>query len=71
MNNLPKSLKVTAIEHESSGVITAFVTQMPGLLVQANSTDEIKYKLDRLLENFIKKLDASRKNLEIETKTVA
>lgn len=69
MNHSNQKLKVTAVEH-ASGVITAFVNQFPGLVVQASSKEEVERKLDALMEVFIRKLQAGRKNLEIETRFV-
>lgn len=68
MDNQSKKLKVVAVEHED-GVITAFIKELPGLVVQGNSKDDVKSKLDALLETFIKKLEASRNNLEIVTQS--
>ena len=51
-------LTVTAVHHVSSGNITAFFNELPGLLVQGNSDDDVKQKLRSLLNSFKKRLDA-------------
>jgi len=66
-----QKLNVTAIVHGDTGVITAFVTKLPGLLVQGNSHDDVAAKIDKVVQVFIKALDQSRNNLEIETKVIA
>jgi hypothetical protein len=71
MYNPSKKLNVTAVQHGGSGVITAFVTEMPGLVVQGTSEKDVANKLDALLSAFIKKLEASRKNLVINPQTLA
>jgi hypothetical protein len=69
MNNASHKLTVTAVQHDN-GVITAFVNQLPGLVVQANSNDDIKIKLQSLLKSYIKRLQAVN-NFDIQTRNLS
>ncbi len=62
--------KVTAIVTAKTGNVTAYFNDMPGLLVQGSSMDDIKIKLKSLLKFYIDKLQ-SVDNFEIQTKELA
>lgn len=70
MNTPSKKLQAIAFEHDD-GVITAYIKELPGLVVQGKTQEEIKLKLHSLVEVFIQKLQASRNNIEVVTKSVA
>ena len=59
-----QKLNVTAIVHGDTGVITAFVTKLPGLLVQGNSHDDVAAKIDKVVQVFIK---ADRKSTRLNS----
>lgn len=69
MNN-PNKGAVTAVMHPDSGAITAFFNELPGLVVQGNSQDDVKNKLNALLKSYIKRLEAMSEDIEIETETI-
>lgn len=66
MRNPTKKMSVTAVLHEDTGQITAFLNDMPGLLVQGDSNDDVKAKLKSLTESYIKKFDSIKDNIEIQ-----
>lgn len=68
MINPSKKPRIIAIDDD--GVYTAFLSHLPGLVVQGKSKDDVAQKLVKLLDNFIKRLQDSRDNLEIETTTI-
>lgn len=70
MSIFPKSLTATGLMDERTGFITAYINEFPGIVVQGKSEDDVNRKLDMLLDAFIKRLQASRNNLEIETQTI-
>ena len=68
MNNKDsKKMTVTAIPDPHSKVITAFINELPGLVVQANSLEEVRVKLDSLLKSYIRRLQSIGNNFEIIT----
>lgn len=69
MSTPSKGLSVTAVNYK--GVITAFFDDMPGLVVQANSADDVKHKLSSLLASYIKRLDSIKDNINIKTESIA
>jgi hypothetical protein len=66
-NKSSKKLIVTAVFDNHSKAITAFFNEFPGLIVQANSLDDVKVKLDSLLKSYIKRLQSIGNNFEIIT----
>ena len=68
MNNQSKGA-VTAVMHET-GAITAFFNELPGLVVQGNSHDDVKNKLNALIKAYIRRLEAMSEDIEIETETL-
>ncbi|UAY53438.1 hypothetical protein [Ferruginibacter albus] len=69
MTNLSKRMSVTAVANDN-GVITAFFDDLPGLLVQGGSIEDVRDKLKSLLESYIKRLDSWKDNIEIETQSL-
>lgn len=66
-----KGLTVTAVLHPDDGVITAFFDELPGLVVQGTSDDDVETKLKSLLNSYIKRLDSIKDNLNIKTTSLA
>ena len=64
-----KGLTVTAVVHKTTGNITAFFDDLPGLVVQAKTTDDVDKKLRSLLDSFIRRLDSMKNNIDIQTTT--
>ncbi len=58
MSNASNSLTVTAVSLGDSKVITAFFNQLPGLVVQGDSVNDVKVKLHSVLQTYIKKLQS-------------
>jgi len=48
---------VTILSNPGSNVLTGYLTDLPGLLVQGNSDSDVRNKLASLLESYIKKLE--------------
>lgn len=71
MTNPTKKMSVTAVFHQSSGRITAFFNELPGLVVQGHSDDDVKAKLTSLLDSYIKRLDSIKHNMDIQTTSLA
>jgi hypothetical protein len=69
MANQSKKLTVTAVAHQSSGSITAFFNELPALVVQGDSEDDIDVKLRSLLGSYIKMLESRKDNIVISTKS--
>lgn len=67
MINPSKKLTVTAVSHADSGMITAFFNEMPGLLVQGKSSEDVRTKLGALLDSYIQRLDSIKGNIDIHT----
>ena len=63
MNKTSKKLTVTAIN--DAGNITAFFNELPGLVVQGNSMENVRNKLGALLKSFIKRLETVGDNFDI------
>ena len=70
MANLSSKLTVTAVMDKDNNCITAFFNELPGLVVQGKTTDDIKNKLQSLLASYIKRLDSLKNNFEIETQSL-
>jgi predicted RNase H-like HicB family nuclease len=70
MNNALHKYSVTAVMH-SDGIVTAYVNDLPGILVQGNSSDDVKSKIEIVLESYIKKLQKISSNIEIEAHSFA
>lgn len=70
MTNPSKSLTVTAIVNDG-GKITAFFNEMPGILVQGDSKEDVAKKLKSLLNAYLKRLDAIKNNIDIQTTSLA
>lgn len=66
-----KILTVTAVLDDETKVITAFFNELPGLVIQANSMDDVRGKLDSLRKSYIKRLQAIGNNFEITTRSLA
>lgn len=62
-------LTVTAVVDDQNRV-TAFFNELPALVVQGNSDDDVKQKLESLLASFVKRLQ-SAKDFEIKPKQLA
>lgn len=62
-----KGLTVTAVLHQDTGVITAFFDELPGLLVQGTSNNDVDGKLRSLLDSYLKRLDSIKNNISIHT----
>ncbi len=71
MTTHPKGLTVTAVQHDDSEIITAYFNELPGLVVQGSSMDDVKVKLGSLLKSFQRRLDANQDNFNIQTKCLA
>lgn len=71
MNKPTKKLTVTAILDDDSKIITAFFDQLPGLVVQGNSEDDVKMQLQSLLGSYIKRLQSIGNDFEIKPKSIA
>jgi hypothetical protein len=69
MRNPTKGLTVTAIAYK--GYITAFYNELPGLVVQGTSNDDVKVKLMFLMDSYIKRLDSIKNNIDIKTECIA
>lgn len=54
-SNFMQKLSVTAVTHPD-GVITAFINEIPAILVQGNSKEDIQNKLDNVLASYIKRI---------------
>jgi hypothetical protein len=66
MNDNPsKKLTVTAVSHPD-GIITAFPNELPHLIVQGNSMDDIAKKMQALLNWYSVRLQKSSNNLDIK-----
>jgi hypothetical protein len=63
-------LTATAVVDQNSR-ITAFFNELPALVVQGDSDDDVKEKLGSLLQSFIKRLQSADNNFEIKTKVLA
>lgn len=70
MSNKSKNLTATAIVDAQSGSITAFFNEIPGLLVQGSSDDDVKKKLGSLLESYIRRLDSVKHNFDLQVKSI-
>ena len=66
----PTKLTVTAVFDEPSKSFTAFFNELPGLLVQGNSFDDVKQKLRSLLLSYIKRLQNIANDFEIKTQSL-
>lgn len=71
MNKPTTKLSVTAMLDSNSNIITAFFNELPGLVVQGNSEDDVKMKLKDLLKLYIKRLETIGKDFDITTKHMA
>jgi hypothetical protein len=69
MINPSKRPSVTAVDY--GGVITAFFTDLPGLVVQGNSADDVHHKLASLLDSYIKRLNNLKNNIDIKPEYVS
>ena len=58
MNKAAKKFTVTAILDQKSNITTAFFDDLPGLVVQGSSLDDVKVKLKDLLKLYIKRLQS-------------
>lgn len=67
MTNPKNKMSVTAVLHQDSGRITAFFNELPGLVVQGHSNNDVKTKLSSLLDSYIKRLDSMKHNMDIQT----
>lgn len=67
MNKPTTKLSVTAILSKDSKSITAFFNELPGLVVQGNSEDDVKMKLKDVLNLYIKRLQTIGKDFDITT----
>ena len=63
-----KKSPVTAVVDHDSGKVTAFFNDHPGLLVQGDSLDDVKNKLNSLLSSYAKRINSMRDNLDIQPK---
>ncbi len=70
MSTNSKQLTVTAVTDSKSGVVTAFFNELPGLLVQSDTTDDVVDKLKSLLRSYIKRLDSIKDNIHVNQKAV-
>ena len=66
INPFPRS-KVITVQNGDSGKITAFFSDLPGLVVQGNSKSDVVQKLVKLVEAFAEGLKKSSNNLDIQT----
>ena len=69
MSKPSMKLTVTAVVDDQNRV-TAFFNELPALVVQGNSDDDVKQKLESLLASFVKRLQ-SAKDFEIKPKQLA
>jgi hypothetical protein len=66
-----KKLSVTAVVDRNTKVITAFFNDIPAVVVQGNTMDDVRVKLTSLLQSFIKRLQSQSTDFEIQTNTLA
>lgn len=64
-----KKLSVTAIQNPD-GLFTAFFDQLPAIVVQGSSIDDVRVKLSKLLKAFAERLNAIDSNFNIQTASV-
>jgi hypothetical protein len=65
-----KKLTVTAVTHPHSGIITAFINQLPGLVVQGSDDADVQKKLDAILTSYVNYVQRL-KSLDFEIKNQA
>ncbi|WP_295233873.1 hypothetical protein [Sediminibacterium sp.] len=70
MSTKPKQLTVTAIQDSNTGVFTAFFNEMPGLLVQTKSQDDIVQKLKIVLDAHLTRLNSIKNNIQVQQKSI-
>lgn len=66
-----KKLSVTAVVDDNTNIITAFFNDLPALVVQGNTMEDIRTKLTSLLQSFIKRLQNLSTDFDIQTKSIA
>lgn len=66
-----KKLSVTAVVDDNTNIITAFFNDLPALVVQGNTMEDIRTKLTSLLQSFIKRLQNQSTDFDIQTKSIA
>lgn len=70
MSAFTNTLSVTAVSLADSGTITAFFNELPALVVQGKSDEEVKTKLQRLLMSYINRLK-SVNDFDINPQTIS
>lgn len=73
LHNPQKTLKVTAVRHTDGGMMTAFLTDLPAIVVQGTNDEEVFKKLDSVLGsyvNYINNMKSSSNNMEIQTQLI-
>jgi|GEM_PF-6197440 len=71
MNAPLKKLTVTAVYSPDNTSVTAFINEIPTILVQTSTVDDAKDQLMTLLDSYIKRLEAMKSNIEIQTRSFA
>lgn len=71
MQDNKKGLTVTAVSMGDSTIITAFFNELPGLLVQGSSDEDVRLKLDSLLGSYIDRLNSAKNNIDIRKSQLA
>jgi predicted RNase H-like HicB family nuclease len=66
-----KKMTVTAVIDDHTQLVTAFFNDLPAVVVQGVSIDDVRVKLTSLLQSFIKRLQSQSTDFEIQTKSIA
>lgn len=66
-----KKLSVTAVVDGHTKAITAFFNDIPAVVVQGNTMEDVRVKLTSLLQSYIKRLQSQSTDFEIQTKPFA
>lgn len=66
-----KKLSVTAVVDGNTKAITAFFNDIPAVVVQGNTMEDVRVKLTSLLQSYIKRLQSQSTDFEIQTKPFA
>lgn len=70
MSTPSKQLTVTAVTDGKSGIVTAFFNELPGLVVQSQSQDDVVDKLKSLLNSYINRLNSRKDHIYVNQKAV-
>ena len=65
MTKQSKKLTVTAMVN-TDGNLTAFFDELPGLVVQGKTFNDISVKLRSLLDSYLKRYESRKNNFDIQ-----